>query len=77
MPLAARGHRLGETLGQPVGLRAITDEWRERSPFFFDRNQLLADILAVERLDPLAEGSPGGESFGPYPGSKDPAGITG
>ncbi len=56
VPLPARGHRQGESLGQSVSLRAVADERQERSPFFFNRNQLFEYILAVERLDPLAKG---------------------
>ena len=64
MPFPARGDRLGEALCQTVGLRAITDERQERSPLFFDRNQLFEDVFAVERLDARAERVAGRDGLG-------------
>ena len=67
VPFPARGHRLGESLSQSVGLRAVADERRERSPFFFDRNQLLQDVVAVERFDAHAQRFARGEGLGAQP----------
>ena len=55
MPFPARGDRLSESFCQSVSLRAVADERQERSPLFFDRNQLFEDVVAVERLDTGAE----------------------
>ena len=67
MPLPARGHRLGESSCQTVGLRAITDKRQERSPFFFDRHELLDGVVALERFDARAERVTGRDGFGAEP----------
>ena len=64
MPLPARGDRSGESLCQSVSLRAVADERQERSPLFFDRNQLLEDVVAVERLYADAESLARGNGLG-------------
>jgi len=64
---AARGHRHGESLGQSRGLRAVPDEWRERSPFFFNGLQLCDGVIAVQGLDAHAQCFTGRERFGALP----------
>ncbi len=65
MPLSARGDRHSETLCQSVGLRACPDKRRERSPFFFDRNQLGEHVVAVERFRARAERFTRGDGLRP------------
>ena len=67
MPFSARGDRLSESLCQSVSLRAVADERQERSPLFFDRNQLIERIAAVERLDAGAERVARCDGFGAEP----------
>ena len=64
MPLPARSHRPGESLSQAGGLRAVPHQRRERSPLFFDRNQLREHIVAVERFHAHAERVARGDGFG-------------
>ncbi len=69
VPLPARGHRLGESRRQAVGLRAVTDERQERSPFFLDDCELSGQIVALECLDSLAQRITGGDRLGAHTGA--------
>jgi hypothetical protein len=69
VPLPARGDRQGETFCQSVSLRAVADERQKRSPLFFDRNQLIQGIVAVQRLDAGAQGVARGDGFGARAGA--------
>ena len=66
VPLAARGHRLGESRSEPVGLRAVSDERQQRSPLLFNDLQLRRNVVTFERLDALAEGVAGGDRLGTH-----------
>ena len=63
MSFAARSHRPGEALREAGSLRAVPHQRSERSPLFFDRNQLRQHIVAVERFDADAERVARGDGF--------------